>query len=101
MTTRAANFATCLMLGIAYAASIGGVGTLIGTPPNTVLAGFISRELGQEITFARWLMIGLPFVAVFLPLTWFLLVRFLYPVRITEVPGGKALILAQWKSSAG
>lgn len=93
-----ANFATCLMLGIAYAASIGGVGTLIGTPPNTVLAGFISRELGQEITFARWLMIGLPFVAIFLPLTWFLLVRFLYPVRITEVPGGKALILAQWKS---
>jgi len=93
-----ANFATCLMLGIAYAASIGGVGTLIGTPPNTVLAGFIRRELGQEISFARWLMIGLPFVVIFLPIAWLLLVKVLYPVRITEVPGGKSLILNQWRS---
>lgn len=89
------NFATCLMLGIAYGASIGGIGTLIGTPPNTVLKGFVEREYGQVITFAEWLRIGVPFVAVFLPIAWIVLTRFAFPVRLREIPGGKALIAGE------
>jgi sodium-dependent dicarboxylate transporter 2/3/5 len=79
------RFSTCLLLGIAYAASIGGIGTIIGTPPNALLVGFIRDTIAEpyrlEISFARWLAVGLPLVAVFLPLTWFLLTRVLYPVR--------------------
>lgn len=86
------NFATCLLLGIAYGASIGGVGTLIGTPPNLVLANFVSDELGIELTMAKWLRVGLPLVAVFLPVAWLYLTAFAYPVRLKQIPGGRALI---------
>ncbi len=83
------NFCICLMLGIAYACSIGGLGTLIGTPPNLFLASFAKGQLGREITFARWLIVGLPLVAVFLPLTWLLLTRALFPIRIESLQGGE------------
>ena len=86
------NFATCLLLGIAYAASIGGVGTLIGTPPNLVLANFVRDELGIELTMARWLRVGLPLVAVFLPVAWWYLTAWAYPVRLKQIPGGRELI---------
>lgn len=74
------NFALCLLLGIAYAASIGGIGTLIGTPPNLFLASYVKSNLGTEISFARWMGVGLPLVAVFLPLTWLLLTRLVFPI---------------------
>ena len=86
------NFAVCLLLGVAYAASIGGVGTLIGTPPNALLAGFASETAGLEITFVGWLWIGVPFVAIFLPISWLLMTRFILPVRIREIPGGRQFI---------
>ncbi len=69
------KFGKAVMLGIAYSASIGGIGTLIGTPPNLILAGFADTLLGVKITFAGWLVIGLPLVIVLLPLTYFLLLR--------------------------
>jgi sodium-dependent dicarboxylate transporter 2/3/5 len=75
------NFALCLLLGIAYGASIGGIGTLIGTPPNLFLASFAKSELGREISFVGWMAVGLPLVAVFLPGVWWGLTRWLYPVR--------------------
>ncbi|MHC0055014.1 SLC13 family permease [Actibacterium sp. D379-3] len=75
------NFGVALMLAIAYSASIGGVATLIGTPPNALLASFMQSNYGIEISFARWMMIGLPVVAVMLPLAWLLLTRVLYPAR--------------------
>ncbi len=87
-----ANFATALMLGIAYAASIGGVGTLIGTPPNTILKGYVERTYGQEIGFAQWLAVGVPLVAVFLPLAWLYLTRVAFPVRLGRIPGGRQMI---------
>lgn len=71
-------FAVNLMLGIAYAASIGGLATLIGTPPNTVLAGYLSKTYGYEITFANWLMVGVPMVALFLPICWLWLTKINY-----------------------
>ncbi len=78
-----ANLATCLMLGIAYGASIGGLGTLIGSPPNLVLANFARTELGHEVTMLGWMKIGLPLVALMLPLVWLYLTRYAYPTQIT------------------
>jgi len=89
------HFDTALLLGIAYAASIGGIATLIGTPPNAVLKGFIETDLGREIGFAQWLAIGLPITVVFLPLAWAYLVFFSQRVRLREIPGGRAVIRAE------
>lgn len=72
------GFGSALMLGIAYSASIGGVATLIGTPPNAILAGIARSELGIEISFARWMLFGLPLAAVMLTLTWWLLTRVIF-----------------------
>jgi sodium-dependent dicarboxylate transporter 2/3/5 len=80
-----------LMLGIAYAASVGGVGTLIGTPPNIVLAGQV------DIDFAKWMQVGVPLVVVFVPLIWFYLVRIASPVP----KGGGALDLKQEIAALG
>ncbi|CAN5642883.1 DASS family sodium-coupled anion symporter [soil metagenome] len=76
-----------LLLGIAYAANIGGIGTLIGTPPNALLAGFLSTTFGRQIGFAEWMMFGVPLVAVALPLCWLLLVKILYPVGTAHLSG--------------
>jgi len=73
------EFGIALMLGVAYASSIGGVATLIGTPPNAVLAGAASELLGIQIGFVQWMGVGVPIVVVMLPLTWLLLTRVLYP----------------------
>ena len=89
------HFGTALMLGIAYAASIGGTGTLIGTPPNVLLAGFMEESYGFQVSFLRWLVFGVPFVAIFVPIAWLWLTRVAFPIRITEVPGGRRLIQEQ------
>ncbi len=68
-----------LMLGMAYAASIGGVATLIGTPPNAIFAGAVAELLDGDVGFGQWMLLGLPVTVVMLPLTWFLLVRVLHP----------------------
>ena len=86
------NFGTGLMLGIAYAASIGGLGTLIGTPPNALLAGFLETSYGFEVGFARWMLVGIPLAAVSLPLVWLYLTRAAFPIGIAEIPGGRAMI---------
>ncbi len=92
----AADFAVCMMLGIAYSASIGGVGTLIGTPPNAFFAGFLAQK-GVIVEFGTWLLFAMPLVVVFLFITWLLLVRVVFPVRIRELPGGRAVIRAELK----
>ncbi len=67
------------MLGVAYAASLGGVATLIGTPPNAVLAGAASELLGRQIGFVEWMGVGVPVARVMLPAAWLLLTRVLHP----------------------
>jgi len=79
------NMRVATLLGTAYAASVGGVGTLIGTPPNVVAVAFIDQLLGVEISFAQWLVVGLPVVVVTLPLTWYVLTFWLYPPEIDDV----------------
>lgn len=92
------NFAVCLLLGIGYAASIGGVGTLIGTPPNIILKGVIQDRFGQTITFVQWMMLGLPIVALLLPAAWLYLTRLAYPVRLATIPGGRELIRGELRA---
>ena len=89
------HFGANLMLGIAYGASIGGVATIIGTPPNVFLAGTMAENYGIEISFLRWLGFGIPFVLLFLPLTWLWLTRVALPIRIKSLPGGTARIEAE------
>lgn len=86
-----AAFATCLMLGIAYAASIGGMATPIGTPPNLFAISFLRTELDVDISFVRWMGVGLPLVAVFLPTTWLLLTRWVRPIRLGRIEGAAGL----------
>lgn len=86
------NLAVALMLGIAYAASIGSVATLIGTPPNTFLAGFLRQTYDIDLGFAQWMLMGLPLSIVFLVVAWLLITRWLYPPEIDSIPGGAELI---------
>jgi sodium-dependent dicarboxylate transporter 2/3/5 len=78
------NFQIAMLLGLAYAASIGGLATLVGTPPNALLIGFLAENYGIEISFARWMAVGIPVTFVMLPVAWLLLTRFLYPVHVPE-----------------
>ena len=87
----ARNFATALMLGIAYAASIGGLATLIGTPPNALLAAFVAERTGTEIGFARWMAVGLPVSLLLLPAAWALLVRLVFPCAGAHTPDVAAI----------
>ena len=86
-----ANFSICMMLGIAYAASIGGMGTLIGTPTNLFLAGFVAEQQ-IPLGFARWMLFATPLAAIFLWIAWLCLTRFVFPIRVREIPGGRELI---------
>jgi sodium-dependent dicarboxylate transporter 2/3/5 len=77
------NFALALMLAIAYSASIGGISTLIGTPPNVIFVGIFNSSFpnAPEISFLQWMLFALPFSLVFLPLAWFYLVFIAAPVQ--------------------
>lgn len=92
-------FGICLMLAIAYAATIGGVSTIIGTPPNVVLAGQAKVLLGIEVGFLEWMAVGVPISAVFLPAGWLLLTRWLYPPG--ELRGDAAAVLAEEQRALG
>lgn len=89
------NFEIVLVLAIAYACNIGGIGTLIGTPPNALLAAFVLENYNIEIGFAEWMMVGVPLVLIFLPIMYLILTRLIYPLDIDELPGGKTVILSQ------
>jgi len=86
------NFALALLLGVAYAASIGGLATPIGTPPNLFLISYARSELGVEISFARWMVFAFPLVVLLLPLTWLLLTRILFPPGFDRIEGGALMI---------
>ena len=92
------NFALSLMLGIAYAASIGGIGTIIGSPPNGILVRFVKDTYGRDISFLEWLSFGLPFVCIFLPLAWVMITWVLYPIKIKRIEGGRALIESEFRA---
>jgi len=86
------SFGKALMLGIAYSASLGGISTLIGTPPNTLLAGAINTMYGIELSFAKWMLFGVPLAWTFLFIAWFYLVKFAFPTKVKQIPGGREVI---------
>ncbi len=95
--TDSRHFALAMLLGIAYGASIGGIGTPIGTPPNLFLLSYMKEQLDLEISFVRWMGVGLPLVLIFLPLTWWLLTRALFPIRLERIEGGAQLVKSAWQ----
>lgn len=86
------NFALTLMLGIAYAANIGGIATIIGTPPNLVLAGIVEESGLGPIGFADWLFFAFPLVFILFVVVYVVNTTFIYPIKIKELPGIKSLI---------
>jgi len=87
-----------LLLGIAYAASIGGIGTIIGTPPNVFLISFLESSLGVQISFIKWMAIGIPLVLVMLPSAWLLLTRYLYKLSPKPIEGAAAAMQREYES---
>jgi solute carrier family 13 (sodium-dependent dicarboxylate transporter), member 2/3/5 len=73
------HFMVVLLLAVAYAASIGGLGTLVGTPPNLLMAGFLREHHGININFVDWMLFGIPLVLVMLPAAWLVLTRLAFP----------------------
>ena len=88
------NFGKTIMLGIAWAASIGGVGTIIGTPPNGICVSILSTAGIKQIGFVDWMKFGIPFVVIFIPVAWFILLK-IFPPEVKNIKGGKELILKQ------
>lgn len=86
------GFGKALMLSIAYSASIGGIATLIGTPPNAALAAIVNNLYGIEISFARWMLFGVPIAWIFIFIVWFYLIKVAYPLKLNQLPGGRKVI---------
>jgi solute carrier family 13 (sodium-dependent dicarboxylate transporter), member 2/3/5 len=90
------NFGTALMLSIAYGASLGGIGTLIGTPPNAVFAG-VAAKMGMQVGFLQWMILAVPIMVVMMAVTWFVLMK-VFPSETGTIPGGKELIRQELKA---
>lgn len=84
-------FGKAIMLGIGYSASIGGMATLIGTPPNAILAGTVKELFDYEISFAGWMVFGVPFAWALLLFGWIYLTKMAFPTNLKDLPGGKAI----------
>lgn len=90
------NFGTGLMLAIAYAASIGSLGTIIGTPPNALLAAHMSSAHDMELGFGRWMLVGVPLSIVLMVGAWFILTKVMFKPETKNIPGGAELIRKEW-----
>lgn len=90
-------FGKALMLGIAYSASIGGMATLIGTPPNLILAGILEDQYNIELTFSKWMTFGLPISLILLAICWNYITKFAFSFKQKEFPGGRIEIQKQLK----
>ncbi len=89
------NFNVALMLSIAYAASIGGMATLVGTPPNLIFAGVYQSMFGVQVNFFEWAYFGFPLASVMLVITWFYLTHIGYRIQKDEIPGSGEVIKAE------
>ena len=90
-------FGVNMMLGIAYAASIGGISTIVGTPPNMITVGLVEKMYHQHINFLSWMVLALPLSVIMLFVAWFYLVKFGYPIGFKELPGGKSWFAGELK----
>lgn len=90
------KFGTGLMLAIAYSASIGSLGTIIGTPPNALLAAHMSSAHDMELGFGRWMLVGVPLSIVLMVGAWFILTKVMFKPEMKNIPGGADLIRKEW-----
>lgn len=88
-------FGICLVLAIAWSASMGGLGTLLGSPPNAIVAAYAADELGRPIGFLEWMLLGVPLAAIFIVIGWVLMVNVLYRFTLDSIPGGQDMIRSQ------
>ena len=93
----AQNFSAAMVLAVAYGATIGGMGTLIGTPTNALVQGFMARNFGVDISFVEWLAFGLPTVLLLLPCAWLWLVRIGTPFDPRAVPVAVDAVEEGWQ----
>ncbi|NNE26365.1 MAG: DASS family sodium-coupled anion symporter [Saprospiraceae bacterium] len=89
------NFALSIMLAIAFSANIGGVSTLIGTPPNSVFAGFIENEYNIQIGFFEWMKMGVPFSILMLLICYFVIVKWMYPSNLKSLNNPEKVIQSE------
>ncbi|MEL6916688.1 MAG: DASS family sodium-coupled anion symporter [Bacteroidota bacterium] len=86
------NFALSVMLGIAFSANAGGIATVIGTPPNSVLIGLLENEYQIEISFLKWMVIGLPFSATMIAIIYLVLIKWMFPNKELKFNASKQVI---------
>jgi len=86
------NFALSVMLGIAFSANAGGIATIIGTPPNSVLIGLLENEYQIQISFLKWMTIGLPFAIVMVTICYFVLVKWMFPNKELKFKASETII---------
>ena len=86
------NFALSVMLGIAFAANAGGIATVIGTPPNSILIGLLENEYNMEISFVKWMVIGVPFSTILIGIIYLVLVKWMYPCYNLKFTASKDVI---------
>lgn len=91
------HFALGLMLSIGYAASLGGMATIIGTPPNVVFVGLLNDFFGTKITFAQWFVIGFPVAALLVLSNYFVVTRWLFPNNLSHIKGSDVLLKEKLK----
>ncbi len=94
------RFATCLLLAVAYSASLGGLATLIGTPPNAIFASLARELVTVEVSFGKWLLIGMPLSIVSLIVVWLYMVNFAVRISNEHILGEKAVIINELKGLA-
>jgi sodium-dependent dicarboxylate transporter 2/3/5 len=91
------NFALSVMLGIAFSANAGGIATVIGTPPNSILIGLLENEYNIQISFLKWMTLGLPFSIVMITITYLVLVKWMFPNKDLKFNASKELIQVELK----
>ncbi|MEM0932316.1 MAG: DASS family sodium-coupled anion symporter [Bacteroidota bacterium] len=91
------NFALSVMLGIAFSANAGGIATVIGTPPNSVLIGLLENEYNTEISFLKWMTLGLPFSTIMIAISYLVLVKWMFPNRDLKFNASKEVIQQELK----
>lgn len=90
------DFDVSVFLGLAFGATVGGMGTIIGTPPNAFAVGFIQTTYGIEIGFIDWMTFAVPFMLIMLPLIWLVLTQVTHPVRFALKPDMQASMRAHY-----
>lgn len=91
------NFALSVMLGIAFSANVGGVATVIGTPPNSVMIGLLENEYNIQISFLKWMVLGVPFAILMITIIYFVLVKWMFPNRDLQFNASKDIIKEELK----